>query len=296
MKKHKELQWTILKLLKWTAAYFNDRDIDNPRSEAEILLAHALGLNRIDLYLKYDKPLERNELAQFKFLVKRRAGREPSAYITRVKEFWSLDFQVGPDVLIPRPETECLVEEVLALMDTDAKGGPYHVLDMGTGSGAVILSLAHERPAHRYAAMDRSIKALFQAKHNARKHHLEETVSFFCGDWTCPLKTEGEKFDFIVSNPPYIKNKDMNSLQPEVGLFEPKSALDGGAQGMDCLNRLIEDACFFLKTGGWLVLEMGFDQKESVEKAAKKDGRYDALRFRKDYSGMDRVVLMKKAE
>ncbi len=294
MQKHRELQWTILKLLKWTTAYFKDHDIENPRSEAEILLAHSLDLNRIDLYLKYDKPLEQTELRQFKSIVKRRVEHEPTAYITTMKEFWSLDFQVTPDVLIPRPETECMVEEVLGLMDDGGDETAYHVLDMGTGSGAVIISLAHERPAHYYFAMDKSQKALIQAKQNTFRHNLGEKVSFFCGDWTRSLKTGMPKFDFIVSNPPYIRQADIDFLQPEVCRYEPKGALDGGLDGLDCIQDIVKNTFEHLKEKGWLVFEMGFDQKQAIEKIVKKDGRYKAVKFRKDYSGMDRVAMIKK--
>jgi len=159
--------WTIIKILQWTTSYFRSNEIDSPRSTAEILLAHTLGLKRIDLYLRYDQPLVRSELNSFRVLIKRRINREPVAYIVGIKEFWNMELSVAGDVLIPRPETECLVEEALSALSKDSFYSPKRVLEVGTGSGAIILALALEEPDHDYFASDISVKAVFASFKNA---------------------------------------------------------------------------------------------------------------------------------
>lgn len=260
--KTKELPWTILKLLQWTTSYFRSHQIEGARASAEILLCHALGLNRIDLYLRYDQPLSRQELAIFKKLIKRRLRKEPVAYITGKKEFWSLNLDITKDVLIPRPDTECLVEQ--ALLKIPGKSSPeiWNILELGTGSGAIILSLAIHKPRHCYFASDQSEKAIQVAKHNTIKHQLFNIILFFVGDWFCPIKNHIHKFDMIVSNPPYVPTDVIEELQPEVALFEPKKALDGGKEGMDCLSLVINQAPSYLKPSGYLILEIGYDQKQ----------------------------------
>ena len=195
--------WTILKLLNWAASYFTSHDIDNPKSTAEILLSHALELRRIDLYLQYDRPLNRDELSAFKQLVQRRRNREPVAYIVGNKEFWSLPLVVTRDVLIPRPDTECLVETALGILDHEPAGSPLRILDLGTGSGAIVLSIASQCQGPVYFASDISEKATALARTNAMENGLTQ-VHFFTGDWLAPLRTSTKPFDLIVSNPPYI--------------------------------------------------------------------------------------------
>ncbi len=285
--------WTSLDLVRWTAGYFKDHRVENARSEAEILLAHTLGTRRIDLYLNHDQPLCEDELARFKSTIKRRLAGEPVAYITGVREFWSLTLTVNPSVLIPRPETECLVEAVLPLLDDCAKS-PKRVLEMGTGSGAIVIALAHDHPEHRYLAMDRSVAALQTARQNARKHRVEERIGWFCGNWDAALLPGNETFDLIVSNPPYIRSSDINELQPEIRNHEPRIALDGSADGLACLRRIIESAHHYLRPGGHVALEMGYDQKTEIQSIAAAVGRYTSLRIVKDYSGHDRIALMTK--
>ena len=285
--------WTVLALVKWTAGYFSRHQVDSARSEAEILLAHSLGVRRIDLYLNHDQPLSDAELRQFKVLIKRRVGHEPLAYITGAREFWSLGLAVNPSVLIPRPETECLVEAVLPFLE-DADGPSRRVLDMGTGSGAIVIALAHEHPEHRYVAMDRSLAALQTARKNACAHELDHRIDWFCGDWDTALAPGRDAFDLIVSNPPYIRSRDLDGLQAEIRQHEPNLALDGSRDGLHCLRRIIATAHRFLKIGGWLALEMGYDQAEDVQALAKGVGCYDSIRIVKDYSGLDRVAVMEK--
>jgi len=289
-------QWTIQKLLTWSAEYFQGRRVDSPRATAETLLSHCLNQSRLELYTQFDKPLNETELSRFKSLIKRRVRREPVAYITGAKGFWDLDLKVTPDVLIPRPETERLVENALAFLSDmeNPKGSNYslRILELGTGSGAVILSIASACSGHRYYASDRSLGALAVALENARIHDPESAVHFFSGDWFGPLSRSGGKFDLILSNPPYIKRGDIDGLQPEIVWFEPKAALDGGHDGLDAIRHIILRAHLFLNPGGGLLLEIGHDQKESVRTIAVETGRYGNILFFKDYCGIDRVVQM----
>ncbi|MEW6671465.1 MAG: peptide chain release factor N(5)-glutamine methyltransferase [Thermodesulfobacteriota bacterium] len=292
--KSKESRWTILKLLKWAAAYFKSHRIENPRAAAEILLAHTLRKERIDLYVCYDQPLGSKELQYFKTLIKRRIDREPVAYITGIKEFWSLELEVNPDVLIPRPETECLVEAVCGKISGDFRQVPRRILDLGTGSGAIVLALASRARGALFFASDRSARAVRLARQNARRHRLENRIHFFCGDWLKALKSGGSGFDIIVSNPPYIKTGLIAGLQPEVCRYEPVQALDGGEDGLDSLRLIIHQAPRYLNDGGRLFLEIGFDQKQGVQDIITESGGYDEIVFGQDYSGLDRVVSMKK--
>jgi len=285
--------WTILKLINWAASYFQSHDIDNPKSTAEILLSHALKVQRIDLYLQYDRPLNKDELSDFKRLVQRRRNREPVAYIVGSKEFWSLPLAVSPDVLIPRPDTECLVETALGVLQNASQGLSLRILDLGTGSGAVILAIASQCREHVYFASDVSIKAAGLAKVNALENGLPH-IHFFTGDWLAPLGTSKHGFDMIVSNPPYIPSGDIPNLQPEICRFEPLSALDADIDGLVCLRHLIQHAWRYLKPGGHLLMEMGYNQKEDVMALAMASGRYEAISVQKDYVGHDRVVGMRR--
>lgn len=287
-------QWTILKLLNWSTAYFKDHDVDSPRATAEILLAHALDLQRIDLYLHHDKPLDSEELAAFKALLQRRVRREPVAYIVGRKEFWSLELAVDGRVLIPRPETECLVEAVLGLLQDEFGGRPRRILDVGTGSGAIVLALASEPGGHRFWAGDVSTAAVALARANATRLGLGDRIHFFCGDWFGALKPDAPPFDIVVSNPPYIAAGAIESLQPEIKRFEPRLALDGSADGLACLRRIIEEAPFHLGPAGALVLEIGHDQKTAVARHAAALGGYSAIEFRRDYAGHDRIALLRR--
>ncbi len=301
MEHHSEsgaIPWNIVKLLKWTTSYFKSHGIDSPRATAEILLAHILKLKRIDLYLQYDQPLCSDELTRFKALIKRRVNREPVAYIVGVKEFWSMDFIVTGNVLIPRPETECLVEAAISVLQKDskqnAKDKSRRVLELGTGSGAIILALASQRTEHLFFASDRSLQAVALAKENAGRHGLDKAVDFFCGDWLAPVGDDRHRFDMIISNPPYIRTGAIGRLQPEIYKFEPIAALDGDEDGLLCLRLIIDSAYRYLNPGGSLILEIGHDQKTEVKEIIDRCGNYEKVVFKKDYSGWDRVVQMQK--
>jgi release factor glutamine methyltransferase len=283
-----------MKLLQWAAAYFKRHDIDSPRATAEILLSHALAANRIDLYLHYDQPLNADELNRFKALIKRRIKREPVAYILGHKGFWTLDLEVSPEVLIPRPETECLLERALENLAAVTDSGRKHILELGTGSGAILLALASEKPRHTYWGTDISAGAIRVAQRNAIRHGLAERMCFMIADWFAPFAARGNVFDMIVSNPPYIKTGDLEQLQPEIKTFEPLVALDGSADGLRCLRHIIQSAHLYLKPGGRLILEMGHDQKTPLTQIIDRCGQYEDVSFYMDYSGYDRIVAMRK--
>jgi len=286
-------QWTILKILKWTTSYFKSHHIDSSRLTAEIFLANVLDVNRIDLYLRFDQPLSALELGEFKKLIRRRVNREPVAYITGSQEFFGINFEVTPDVLIPRPETEFLVEEALKKIP-DNHLSLNHIIDIGTGSGAIIVSLATNRPGHHYFASDKAEIAVTIAAKNAKKNGLKDKISFFAGDLFSPLREKNEQFDMILSNPPYIEQTQIAALEPEVRQFEPVAALDGGGDGLAIVRQIILSASGFLKQNGILMLEIGYDQRERVERIITESGNYSGIEFIKDYSGHDRVVVMRK--
>jgi release factor glutamine methyltransferase len=284
--------WTILELIQWTTSYFKTHDIDSPRTTAELFLADVLNMKRIDLYLKYDRPLNLSELEAFKALIKRRVSREPVAYIRGYKEFWSMDLKVTPDVLIPRPETECLVEAALPrLLDTDG-GKAKKVLDLGTGSGAIVLALASQCPDHIFFATDLSSKALKVASENALRHGLKKRIHFFSGDWFFPFRKNSALFDVIVSNPPYIRSEDMKELQPEVCEYEPRMALESEKDGLGAIRRIVQHAHVHLKPEGYLLMEIDHDQKNDVQHIIDQTDQYQDVYFSKDYGGYYRVVEM----
>ncbi len=283
-------EWTVAALLRWTAEHFKRLNLDSPRVTAEILLAHALGCRRIDLYLRFDEPVGQAVRQCFRVLVQRRGHREPVAYITAEREFWSLPIKVDSSVLIPRPDSECLVEAAVRLLP--AGGEPKRVLDLGTGSGALVLALASERPDHRYTATDRSPAALKTASANAVRLGLAQRIRFLAGDWFAPFAPVA-RWDLVLSNPPYIPRPVIETLEPEVACFEPHLALDGGVDGLDSLRHLIRMAPLRLVPGGWLVLEMGADQRPAVEALISDSGAYDTVEFRRDYAGKERVACLR---
>jgi release factor glutamine methyltransferase len=280
--------WTVLKTLQWTVDYFKRRGIENGRPTAEVLLTHCLQCERIDLYLRYDQPLQADELARFKTLIQRRGQREPDAYIIGQKEFWSLPFRVTPAVLIPRPETECLVE---AALERYPGNDAIQVLELGTGSGAISVALARERTNWHFQASDISFEALEVARENARRLLEADNIEFCSGSWFEPFEAQEGFFDLVIANPPYISVGDLAGLEPEVRLFEPSTALDGGADGLTYLRHIIQTAPDFLKPSGWLILEMGYDQGRAVEALGHRCGAYQFIEVAKDYSGLDRVAL-----
>jgi release factor glutamine methyltransferase len=282
--------WTTLKLLDWATAYLKSHHIDQPRSAAEVLLAHTLDVERVDLYIQYDRPWEVRELGIFKGLIQRRLQREPVAYIVGKKGFWSLDLKVTRDVLIPRPETEILVEAALSIIPPEISAKPLRILDLGTGSGAVILALARERTGHQFYAVDSSQEALTIARDNARRHGLDNAVSFLQGNWFDTVRDKESYFDLIVSNPPYIPHDDLKTLPREISHYEPRQALDGGPDGLDAIRLIIQKAAAYMNPEGWLLFEIGYDQGDAVRKLMASSKAYSDVTVIKDYSGFDRVV------
>ncbi len=288
--------WTILKILEWTASYFKSSNIDSPRLTAEILLCHCLKISRLELYLQYDRPLDKKELSLYKNLIIRRIKREPVAYITGSKGFWESEFSISRDVLIPRPDTEVLVEACLNILDIkNRKRKKIRILELGSGSGAVIVSLAKRYPSNFYFALDVSFKAALTTKHNAREILDRSQIFTITGSWFSPLK-KMESFDLIISNPPYIPSKQIKSLQPEISNYEPRIALDGGESGLESIEHIIDNAWQFLYPDGSLVLETGCDQKKDVKNIAGKHPSYDKVKYIKDYSGHNRVAILRKVD
>lgn len=277
--------WTVLDLLKWTADYFASKGIDTARLDSECLLAHVLGVERMRLYLDFDKPVNEAERAAFRELVRRRGSeRVPVAQITGVREFWSLPIRVTADVLTPRPETETLVAAALGLLP-DAEA-PARLLEIGTGSGAVALALASERPALRITATDVSRAALAVALGNAEVLGLAERIRFTCGDLYTPV--QGERFDLVLSNPPYVAESQRGSLPPELA-HEPDSALFGGPDGLRVLEPLVRAARAHLVRGGGLAVECAPAQADRVSGWCREAGFLSVTRAR-DLAGRDRVV------
>ena len=275
--------WTVLDVLRWTTGYFERCGIDSPRLDTELLMGAVLHLDRVGLYLNYDRPLVEEELGRIRALVARRATREPLQYILGETEFWSLPFAVTPEVLIPRPDTEVLVEEALKRGE-----GACHILDLGTGSGIVAIALAHELPKARVSACDISSQALELARANARSNGVEERITFALQDFAQAL-AQGHDFDLVVSNPPYVADGDMDQLMPEVRDHEPHLALAGGPDGLDALRVIIRNAPCVLKSGGWLLVEVGQGQADAVERLFRESGFLQTFQ-RRDYAGIPRVV------
>lgn len=282
-------QWTIEKLITWTKQYFSARGIDTPRLDAEVLLSHVLGKDRMYLYVHFDQPLEGEELARYREAVKRRAQRQPVAYITRHKEFMGLDFTVSPAVLIPRPDTEILAETVLERLNASDAPPEPSLLDIGTGSGALIISILAKLPAARGTAVDISEAALEIAADNARRHNVADRLTLLCGDLYSVVGNQ--RFDVILSNPPYIPTQEIDGLEPEVHC-EPVIALDGGQDGLDCYRRLLLGCSRHLNTGGFIALEAGAGQAQVIAGLAAGIDGLAVSEIRKDYSGIERVVVV----
>ena len=248
--------WTIGRLLKWTTDFFTERGMESPRLEAEVLLAHCRGCQRILLYTAFDEVASDELRQRFRALVKERATGVPFAYLVGKREFYSLDFEVTRDVLIPRPETEHLVMAVLDHAKQQGRAGePLAVLDVGTGSGVVAICLAKHLPQAQVTAVDISPKALEVARRNAEKHHVADRVATLESDAYTALPGDAT-FDFIASNPPYVTSAEMEQLDKTVRDFEPALALDGGPKGTDVIERLIAEAPNRLRPGGVLAIEL----------------------------------------
>ena len=280
-------KWTIADTLEWTAGYFGKHGISNPRADAEILLAHALRLKRLDLILKRDELLNEKQLAQYKELIGKRQSRLPIAYILGQSEFMGLDFKVTPDTLIPRPETELLVEEAC---DYIKKNKSSLVLDVCTGSGNIAVGIASFVKGCSVYASDISIEALKVAQQNIDRNSLSGRIFLKRGDMLGAFINEGleGKVDVIVSNPPYVSAPEMKELEPELS-FEPAGALYGGEDGLDFSKKLVSGAGEYLIKGGAVFVELSSTRPGEIASLFKKSGfRVDNIT--KDYSGLERVL------
>ena len=273
--------WTPLKLLAWSQEWFAKKGVDSPRLTGELLLAHALRCDRVRLYLDFDKPMGDVELATFRELVRRRADGEPTAYILGRREFWGRPFLVTPDVLVPRPETELLVEAALAALP---EGGS--ALDLCTGSGAIGVTLALERPGARVVATELSPAALAVARRNAEA--LGATLELLEGDLYAPVPA-GARFDVVVSNPPYVPSGELPGLSREVRR-EPAMALDGGPDGLALLRRITAESPRWLAPGGALILEMHESHAEALPAICREAG-FATAEARRDLAGLWRYVV-----
>jgi release factor glutamine methyltransferase len=279
--------WTVRELITWTAKHFKGKGIDDPAKEARLLLAHVLGCRPIEVLTRYDDQPTDAERQQFRELIKRRTDGCPVAYLVGHKDFYLLTFEVSPAVLIPRPDTETLVQSGVEFL----KGKPTPtVCDLGTGSGCVAVSIAHQVKGARVTAVDVSPEACQVAARNATRHELSERVIVLTGDLFAPLPPDA-RFDLIVSNPPYIPASEIDTLEIGVRQFEPRLALDGGADGLQFYRRMAGTAAERLRPGGQLMLEVGWTQEAAVRELFLAAGWRSAGSV-KDLTGRWRVVRM----
>ncbi len=278
---------TLIDYLSLAAEFLTGKGVDGARLDAELMLAEVLSMDRVSLYTSYDRSLAPAEIDAFRSLLRRRGAREPLAYILGRREFRSVDFAVDRRVLIPRPESELLVEMAARLVQGPANGNGLRLADVGTGSGVLAVCMALEIPDARVLASDLSASALELAPENARRHGVEDRIDFVRGDCLEPLAGQGP-FAVVVSNPPYVRDDQWQGLMPEVARWEPRLALAGGVEGMDMVGRLIEGVPGVLEPEGWLVLECGTQAHEVgqlMEQAAWRE-----VSIEPDLAGLDRVV------
>lgn len=274
----------IVAALRAGAARLRMPDIDNPRLEAQLLLAHVLGKPRAEILLNQTMMID---ATAFDRLIARRAAREPLAYLLGHREFWSLDFEVSPATLIPRPDSETLVEAALTTW-------PRLVLDLGTGTGCLLLAVLSERPGAYGIGVDLAPAAAALAARNARRLGLADRAAFLCADWDSPLAEKDgiALFDLILSNPPYIESAAINVLMPEVARHEPRAALDGGADGTSAYRRIVPALPRLLAPGGVAILELGAGQGPAVAALARRSGL--AADFRADLAGIQRAIMLRR--
>jgi release factor glutamine methyltransferase len=308
--------WAIQRLLSWITGYFTEKEIDSPRLSAEILLGHVLGLKRIELYTQFGKLVDKEQLRQLHALVKRAGQDEPVAYLTGKTEFYSLELNVTPACMIPRPETELLVERAIEFLRArtakgatisdalepgqlcDAAGtSTQFVCDLCTGSGCIAVAIAMNYASARIIATDISDAALRVAAANVEKHHLKERITLLCGDLFDPLvpQLDTSRFDLIVCNPPYVSAPEFEALERNVKDYEPKLALFAGNDGLDIYRRIIEKADLFLKPDAALMLEIGYAQGPAVREILEQTGAFTEIRIEKDFHNNDRVVTAARA-
>jgi release factor glutamine methyltransferase len=287
-----ETKMTILEVLNWSTNYLEDHQIENPRLNAELLLARSLNLSREGLYMRLHNRVGERDKEVLEKLIQRRISGEPLQYILEHQEFWSIDFKVDPRVLIPRPETELLVEQSLLILSESSLRRIPSVLEIGTGSGAVAIALAKELKNIFVVATDISMDALVLARENARSARVQDQISFVKGDLFGPFRPPDGRapFDLILSNPPYITRRKINTLAREVKDHEPRIALDGGEDGLAFYRRIIPEAHAYLGEGGWLLVEVALGQSGIVSGMIEDGGNFLKPESLPDLSGLGRVV------
>jgi release factor glutamine methyltransferase len=286
--------WTIQKLLNWVTEYLTSKGIDSPRLSAELLLSYVLALKRIDLYTQFDKPVAKQQLDILHDLVKRAGQDEPVAYLVGKTEFYSLELNVTPDCMIPRPETELLVERAIEFLRT--RRDTQFVCDLCTGCGCIAVAIAKNYPDARIIATDICDAALAVAAGNIEKHQLKERITLLCGDLFDPIISglDVDKFDLIACNPPYVSTAEYEKLDKNVKDYEPKVALFAGVDGLDIYRRVIEKADRFLKPDAALMLEIGYAQGQAVRQLLEQTGAFAEIKIEKDIHNNDRIAIAKK--
>ncbi|EAQ79833.1 peptide chain release factor N(5)-glutamine methyltransferase [Blastopirellula marina] len=288
-----EEPWTVGRLLKWTTDYLQQQQADSPRLDAELLLAQALGCKRIELYTRFDEVVAEEPRGKFRQLVKQRAAGMPVAYLLGRREFYSRDFRVTPDVLIPRPETEHLVIAALDRLRETAKTETARICDVGAGSGCIAITLAKDLPKLQVTAIDISAAALQVAQQNAEEHGVAEQIKFVKSDLLTALP-ENAVFDLIVSNPPYIGLVEKPSLPKDVLQYEPHVALFSGEDGLDAIRELVRQAPSHLKPGGWLLIEFGPVVAEAAVAIVTASDQFEAPTVEKDLAKLPRVLIARR--
>ena len=287
-----EQNWTVKKILTWTKEWFEGKGVLEPRLSAEHLLAHTLNLKRMELYVQFDRPLSEEELTSYRVSIKRRATGEPVQYLLGSQPFYGLDLKVTPDVLIPRPETEQLVAFVITELGENGREKPYRIFEIGSGSGAIAIALAHTLPNARVISVDISQAALDIARENAATHGVLERIDFRLGSIYDPLSPNEKDFDLIVSNPPYIGENEQDALPREVSEHEPRQALFAGPDGLDVIRPLIEGAPELLVPGGLVAMEIGYQSAQPVTKMFEAaSNNWGSVKVVRDYRGVQRVVI-----
>jgi release factor glutamine methyltransferase len=308
--------WTIQKLLSWMTEYFTDKGIDSPRLSAELLLSHVLKMQRIELYTQFDKAVAKDQLDILHDLVKRAGQNEPIAYLAGKTEFYSLQLEVCPDCMIPRPETELLVERAIEFLrarpvspatgriskrrgkaqnqgvSNGARTGPQFVCDLCTGCGCIAVAIAKNYAGAKIIATDICDAALNVAAKNIEKYKLKDRITLLSGDLFEPLvpHLDVDKFDLIVCNPPYVSADEYEKLEKNVKDYEPKLALFAGVDGLDVYRRIIEQADGFLKSDAALMLEIGYSQGPAVKELLEQSGVFVEVKIEKDFNDNDRIV------
>ncbi len=279
--------WRVIDLIEWTTEYFENHEIPTPRLDAELLLGHLLQKSRLQLYLSFEMPVFQGALSKFRELIKKRVDHTPVSYLTNHKEFMSLNFYVDSRVLIPRPETETLVETVLQHQKDSCR-----FVEIGTGCGAIAISFCHQRPDWELIATDLSREALEVARQNALTHNCADRLTFLQGDLFEPLhELPNPRFDWIASNPPYVGIGEASTLPLDVREHEPEVALFAGTDGLDIIRRIVIEAPQFLNADGKLILEIGCDQSDTVQDLIKAQPAYKRCDVIRDYAGIERVLL-----